>query len=194
MKDIHWHNSWYLLTAQRFFHIHDNLIASVLLCVDPIIWSFILNPSLYKDHVVLQFQFCPLWQRAAPVYSHSAGRDSPRQPTIFLQFHIFSGSSHICLYKFLFVNIEMFFYESSRRKISVNFLWIMAHLEHQHRNSIFCLLLVDENQFPLHPCLVPPEEHLFRRRRKILKWKMRCTWVMKMESTLSDPGLAVIFT
>ena len=109
MNDIHWHDSLYLLTAQRFFYIHDNLIASVLLCVDPIIWSFILNSSSYKDHVVLQFQFCPLWQRAAPVYSHSAGRDSPRQPTIFLQFHIFSGSSHICLYKFLFVNIEMFF-------------------------------------------------------------------------------------
>ena len=111
MNDIHWHDSWYLLTAQRFFsHIHDNLIASVLLCVDSIIWSFILNSSSYKDHVVLQFQFCPLWQRAAPVYSRSAGRDSPRQPTIFLQCHIFSGSSHICLYKFLFVNIEVFFF------------------------------------------------------------------------------------
>ena len=109
INDIHWLDSLYLLTAQRFFHIHDNLMSSVLLCVDPIIWSFILNSSSYKDHVVLQFQFCPLWQRAAPVYSHSAGRDSPRQPTIFLQFHIFSGSSHICLYKFLFVNIEMFF-------------------------------------------------------------------------------------
>ena len=89
MNDIHWHDSLYLLTAQRFFHIHDNLIASVLLCVDPIIWSFILNFSLYKDHAVLQFQFCPLWQRAAPVCSHSAGRDSPCRPAIFLQFHVF---------------------------------------------------------------------------------------------------------
>ena len=97
MNDIHWHDSLYLLTAQRFFYIHDNLIASVLLCVDPIIWSFILNFSLYKDHKVLQFQFCPFDQE-------------PRLCVAILQVGtvladlqyfcnlMFSGPSHICLY------------------------------------------------------------------------------------------------